>query len=1035
MRSLSFLIPGWCLAVACLLAGPAPVVTRVRYFPDGPSSPIQAVALDSQGNIYIVGTTSGEIPIVNAVQPAPGKGNCSVRPTMFYTRCPNLFVAKFDPTGTRLIYSTYLGGDESDFAAGLGVDREGNAYIAGTTRPASPFPRLDTGGNAFVKKLSADGSALLYTRYLGAGTSAQSIAVDPGGHAYVAGYNLGSDFASVRPLPVQPSVKSLFVTNDAGRTWRAINNGMPAVSVRALAVDPSRTTTLYAATSQGLYKSLDAGANWTRVFVEANTVQSVVVDPRRPSTVYAIFGSTLQLGRSNDAGATWATLSANFPPTPAGPLFTPVGAFAIDPGDSNILYAAASPNRFPTILKSTDAGDHWETLYTFPVDILQSATLAPQKLIMDPRNSSRLYACCVFDPQAPGTGGVYRSDDGGKTWTRGATGPLGGSAGILSPWLDPDDSNILWGNWHYGLERSTDAGMTWNSIPLPSGLIERGYQPGALALDRSGTLYLLNDFGFMLRSFDRGNSWTRTEGPWLPMASILAMDPVKPSTLYIASGASYDSASLQHAFAAKLDPAGVVQWATLLGGSGQDEVRGIALDRSGNAYITGKTSSLDFPTVNAFQPARASGTVHLTDAFVSKISADGSRLIYSSYLGGNGADSGEAIAVDSAGNAYVGGGTLYGDFPLVDALPGPATGGFYGASFLAKVDAGGSRLLYSTLLTGSAAYPVQDRIQAIVLDAQERPVVAGITADRAFPLIDPIQPTFGIGTNFIARLTASGAEMDFSTYWSELHDVIEALAPGPGGALWAGATEGLLRLDFDPLPAHGGLPLVQAVVNAASYGWADTVAPGEIVTIFGQELAPAAQAAGTVPLPRTMQGVEVSIGGVAVPLFYVSPAQINIQVPVEVRPGSTTLTVRRGTLLSVERRLRVVETAPGIFAAGADVRATPVVVHAADYTLVTEQNPARPGEYLSVFCTGLGDTDPLARSGEAAAGAAPVKNFMSAQFDSGAALFVSYAGVAPGWVGLYQINFRVSENETPGMKHLYFSVGLRGTNAVPVWVR
>jgi uncharacterized protein (TIGR03437 family) len=1017
-----------------LFAAPAPTATSIPYFADQGSSPILAVALDPAGNIYIAGTTTGNIPLVNALQPKLGGGNCSYEPSKTFFPCQNIFVAKFDPTGAKLIYSTYLSGDQSDSAAGLVVDRDGNAYIAGTTQPAGPSLLPSGGGNAFVKKLNPTGSALLYTRYIGGDTSANGIAVDPNGNAYLVGYSLGGGFPSVSPLPLQPSVKSLYVSNDGGSTWRAINNGLSATNVNSLAVDPARPTTLYAATSGGVYKSADAGANWTHILPAATVGDTVVIDPRRPSTVYVTYGSGMYLARSTDAGATWATISDNFPPPSLATPFENIGAFAIDPGDSNVLWAIVSPNRFPTVIRSTDSGDHWQIVYTFPPDIFRSATLVGHKLLIDPKNSLRLYACCIFDPIAPGTGGVYRSDDGGKTWVQGATGPFGGSAGILSPWLDPRDSSVLYGDWYYGLQRSSDAGMTWAEVPLPFSAY--GYEPGGLAVDASGTLYLLNDFGYLLRSSDGGGSWSKIDGPWAPLASILAIDPTNPSTPYVASGASFSTAGTpaQHAFAAKLDGSGAIQWATLFGGSGQDEAHAIALDSAGNAYITGKTNSDDFPTVNPFQAVRGRNTFPTTNAFVTKISADGSKLLYSSFLGGTGVDSGNAIAIDPAGNAYVAGGTQYGAFPVVAPLQ-PQPDNPNAASFLAKVDPTGGKLVYSTLLTGSGGYPTADQASAITVDAQGRAIVAGVTGDPTFPLINPIQPTFGLGSNFIARLAPGGNSLDFSTYLGDLHEDIKALALSPNSALWIAGTSGLARIDFQPPPAQPGVPLVLGVYNAASYRLGDVVAPGEIVTLIGEELAPVAQTTGPGSLPRMMQGVSVSIGGIAAPLFYVSPTQINFQVPVELPIGSASLVVQRGTQTSAARTVRIAGTAPGLFAASGDVRGPPAVVHANDFSLVTEQNPAHPGEYLAAFCTGLGATDPAATSGEPATAAAPIKAAIFAQIDSGAELPILYAGLAPGWVGLYQINFRLSEGETPGRKQLLFLIDYNPTNQAPIWVQ
>jgi uncharacterized protein (TIGR03437 family) len=1019
--------------LSSLSAAPAPILTSIPYF-GGPGTPIQAVALDPAGNIYITGTTIAAIPLVNALQPQLGKGNCSLRATSFVP-CPSIFAAKLDPTGTKLIYSTYLNSDQSDFAAGIAVDRDGNAYIAGKTAPASPFPTQSPGGNAFIKKLSPDGSALLYTRYIGGDTSANGIAVDANGNAVIVGKSFGTDFPSLHPLPIQPSIKSLYVTNDGGRMWRALNNGLTATNINSLAIDPTRPSLLYAATSNGVYKSSDSGSNWTRRLPGAAVANNVVVDPHRPSTVYVTYTTPagMRLARSMDAAETWTTISDGFPPSSFPSFDQVIGAFAIDPADSNALWAIVMPNQLSTIIKSTDSGDHWQIVHAFPPDINDTPAVVGKKLLIDPQNSSRIYACCLLNPYLHGTGGVYRTDDNGKTWVAGSTGPLGGSVGILSPWLDPLDSNVLYGDWYFGLQRSTDAGMTWAEVPLPAGLASEGYEPGGFAVDAFGTLHLLNDFGYLLHSSDRGASWAKVNGPWAPLASILAIDPTNPSTLYVASGASFQSAGTpaQHAFAAKLNASGAVQWATLLGGSGQDQARAVALDSAGNVYVTGDTSSDDFPSVNAFQAARGRNTFPTTNAFVTKISADGSNLLYSSFLGGTGIDSGNAIAVDAAGSAYIAGGTSYGKFPVVAPLqPQPVNPNL--AAFVAKVDPTGSKLFYSTLLAGSSD-PTADQANAIAVDAQGRAIVAGVTGDLTFPLINPMQPTFGFGSNFIARLSPSGLSLDFSTYLGAPPNSINALVLARSGAFWIAGASGLARIDFQTPVAAPGIPLIFTVYNAASYFPGDVVAPGEIVTLIGAELAPAAQTAAAGSLPRTMQGVSVLIGGVAAPLFYVSPEQINFQVPVEIPLGSGPLVVNRGTQMSAVRSVGIVASAPGLFPATADVRGTPLVVHAQDFSLVTEQNPAHPGEYLAAFCTGLGATDPPATSGEPATAAASIKASSTAVLDARVQT-ISYAGLAPGWIGLYQINFRVGESETPGRRQLTFDIGSSHTNQAPIWL-
>jgi hypothetical protein len=137
-----------------------------------------------------------------------------------------------------------------------------------------------------------------------------------------------------------------------------------------------------------------------------------------------------------------------------------------------------------------------------------------------------------------------------------------------------------------------------------------------------------------------------------------------------------------------IDP--VLTYSTFLGGSNSDGGFSIAVDSSGNAYVTGYTLSTDFPTANPLYATNSSGT----DAFVAKLNADGSALIYSTYLGGSGQDVGYSIAVDPSGNAYITGYTLSTNFPTANALY--AANGGYEDVFVAKLNAAGSALLYST---------------------------------------------------------------------------------------------------------------------------------------------------------------------------------------------------------------------------------------------------------------------------------------------------------------------------------------------------
>jgi hypothetical protein len=229
-------------------------------------------------------------------------------------------------------------------------------------------------------------------------------------------------------------------------------------------------------------------------------------------------------------------------------------------------------------------------------------------------------------------------------------------------------------------------------------------------------------------------------------------------------------------FVAKLDPTGsALVYSTYLGGSGfsEDGVNagdighGIAVDSSGNAYVTGYTTSVDFPTVNPFQ---ASGGP--TKAFVTKLDAAGSALVYSTYLGGSRVDDGWGIAIDSSGSAYVTGATSSPDFPTVNPIQatcGGAAGCGGGAeylydAFVTKFNAAGSALVYSTFLGGSNF----DDGYAIAVDSSGNAYVAGSTLSNDFPTANPLQPTCGGGCQegnaFVAKLNPAGSALLYSTY-------------------------------------------------------------------------------------------------------------------------------------------------------------------------------------------------------------------------------------------------------------------------------
>jgi hypothetical protein len=232
-----------------------------------------------------------------------------------------------------------------------------------------------------------------------------------------------------------------------------------------------------------------------------------------------------------------------------------------------------------------------------------------------------------------------------------------------------------------------------------------------------------------------------------------------------------------NAFVAKLDNSGSLLYSTYLGGSRFDNSTGVAVGSAGNAYVTGQTSSTDFPTKNPLQAGRNGSS----DAFVAKIDTTASgaaSLVYSTYLGGSDAEGGGAVAVDSAGDAFVTGFTQSSDFPTANALQAAYGGGtcidyYYGKfncadAFVAKLNPAGTALIFSTYWGGNQ----DDRGAGIAVDSSGNSYVTGHTSSTNFPTsANPIQRSLsGSGDVFVAKLNATGAMLVYSTYLGGSND-------------------------------------------------------------------------------------------------------------------------------------------------------------------------------------------------------------------------------------------------------------------------
>jgi uncharacterized protein (TIGR03437 family) len=224
----------------------------------------------------------------------------------------------------------------------------------------------------------------------------------------------------------------------------------------------------------------------------------------------------------------------------------------------------------------------------------------------------------------------------------------------------------------------------------------------------------------------------------------------------------------------------------------------------------------------------------------------------------------------------------------------------------------------------------------------------------------------------------------------------------------------------------------QAITNAASFA-KGIAAPGSIFAIFGQNLASKPDSAGVVPLPDTLGATSVTVNGEAAPLFYVSPGQINAQVPWDVQPGMATVIVKNGTAVSNAAAINVPAAAPGIFTYGNN-RA---VVQNPDHSVNSDAAPAKVGDVLVAYFTGGGAAQtksPLATGAANPPAAVPIVQTNYSVTVAGTAATVNYIGLAPYFVGLYQANFHVPQ-VAAGNRLLVITIGGTASNAALVTIK
>jgi hypothetical protein len=478
-----------------------------------------------------------------------------------------------------------------------------------------------------------------------------------------------------------------------------------------------------------------------------------------------------------------------------------VSAVAVTQESSSAVYAGFGWSA--NVMKSVDGGDTWiDTGLAGPVQLLASS-------------GSTVYAVT--------SDSVFRSSGGGS-WVAASGSSHDVLYGIVTGFaVDPVDPQVAYTGTSNGLFKTTSGGAAWAPA---SGFTS---YTGAIAIAPSdpSTLFVQNSMGNLI-SHDGGQTWS-SAGLLDEFLTTVVFDPADSAHMYSGRYMNGD------AFVATLSADGSrLEYSTFIGGARWEAATDIAVDPSGNTYVTGDTFAEDFPTVHPIQSAFG-GT---WDSFVVKLSPSGTP-VYSTYLGGSATDYSARIAADASGRAYVTGLTLSTNFPVVNPWQA-AHGGGYSDVFVTALNESGSAFVYSTYLGGNAMEndPSQSLGPAIVVSPAGEAAVTGTTQSTNFPVTaDAWHRTHAGGVNdvFVSRFDAAGT-LQYSTFLGGPGaDYGRGIAVDSTGAIiiagYTDSTDWATRTAVQP--AYAGSE--DAFVVKISPGTAppDTIAPTTAVAVSG----------------------------------------------------------------------------------------------------------------------------------------------------------------------------------------------------------
>jgi uncharacterized protein (TIGR03437 family) len=1002
-----------------------------------------AIAVDSSGNAYVTGWTAAtDFPVSKgAIQRLKGVGQ-------------NAFVTKLNSAGTGLVYSTYLGGsNSSDEGRGIAVDSSGNAVVVGRTSSAT-FPitptafqtTLQAGGGAFVTQLNAAGDGLLYSTYLGdtVTTLGTAIALDSAGNAYVTGYTQSANY----PVTLGAFRTSFFGISGfvsklnptaSGRASLVYSTFLPVtIFASGIAVDSSGNAyvTGYAnapgvATPGAFQTSLGGGDDV--VVTKLNATGSGLVYSTYLGGSGADRGNGIAVDGFGNAYVTGNTTSTNFPITP--------GAFQISfQGGLNNVAA------FVTKLNAAGDGLVYSTYLVGSGNANNSNNEQGNGIAVDYAGNAYVTGSTT-STSFPITSDGFRNSTASTLKAFATKLSVAGDGLVYSTYLAGSNQDIGFAVAVDALGNAYVAGYSASAdFPVTPGAFQTTGAPcctgrAFVTEIAADTGVALTQTGFTFQAVQGGGAPSPKSFRFFNSTSRTLSFTVAASTL---SGGAWLTASPGSGSIGPDQPASVnisANHGTLSPGDYYGQVR---IDAPGApnspAFLTVvlnvsppgtnpgpvvEPTGLVFvgvigATTPAAQSVRITNLTNRSTSFTATgSSSSGANWFTISPASGNVAPN-QPVDIKIQPNSGLSAGVYRGSLALQFPLDN-ATRTVDLLLVVTPVLNSGSPLEASLATPGATATCTATKLLPVFTS-----LGANFNAPAAWPAAIDVNVTDDCGSpvrtgSVVTSFSnsdpplnlASQQDGHWSATWAPLHArsssmVVTVTAQQPQTNLQGTVQVGGNVQDNPNIPALG------ALVNGASFSPMARPSPGEIVSIFGINLADGIEFAPTLPLTTQMQGTLIAFGGRPLPLLYTNPNQVNAIMPYGLTPGTTyQLIVTRGNRISVPQSLTVAAAEPAIFVASAGQGDIFVYHSATEQILAAPGQPAKAGDILIIYCAGLGPVDPPIDAGVAVDRLIRTMSPIGLTV-GGVQAQVMFSGLTGGLTGLYQVNAIMPAGVTPG---------------------